>query len=160
MVAEGEEKTAIPAGCVERRLNMYDRRLIMQAVVVYLGKDNRNDIKGANKKERIRKLLNYSDVEEYFDLLSDSYSERVESWNDAWKRYNDAKKAGSPLPDKPPRKAPEPMDEELRGPESKFHIPSKLDVLILDAIKAMQWDLNLSKFVEELREKLGLPADD
>jgi len=158
IIAEQKETKPL-VGCVERKLNMQDRRLIITAVTTFLKSDNRNDMKGAVKRERILKALVSDSVDEYYDELQDTLTDRMEPWLRATNAYNKAMETGKLISPRPPRKAPDATPDEIQGPVSTFHIPAKLDVLITDALKAMKWE-NLSRYVVELGEKYGIPLED
>lgn len=167
----------IPEGCVTRTLNFQDRNLITTACRVYV-KGEKGKYKGQFKVERVVKLMSFDETVEYFLMINDSQAENLFSWQEerqayvAWRsmkggmmKVEDFAKQFPDLdvdecPPKPPVRQPELTPEEKRGKEREFHIPSKLDVFIQDALHDMEWNSAGSEFVVELLTKYGINPEE
>lgn len=160
--SEVSEKPKNPLGNVPREFTMQDRRLILQSLDAYCKKDNRGDSKHLIKFQRIRTLLRYQELEEYYDMISDHVMDLLEKWSKAHKEYAEAKEKGEDWKalERPSRRRPDAEPKDIRGPSVNFPVPSRLDVLIKDAVKAMQFDPSLAEYVVELYTKLDIKDED
>ena len=176
---EGEKKLSVPVpeGCVTRTLNFRERNLIVGACRFYV-KGEKGKYKGQFKVDRVGKLLSFEETLDYFNMMNDSQAENLFKWQEQRQAYvayrmmkggmmkaEDFAKQFPDLdldecPPKPPVKQPELTHEEERGKPREFHIPSKLDVFIQDALKDMEWNPDWSKYVVELMVKYGISPED
>lgn len=173
---ETEEKK-VPEGHVVRTLTFRDRNLIVGACKFYV-KGEKGKYKGQFKVDRVSKLLCFEETLDYFNMMNDSQAENLFKWQEQRQAYvafrmmkggmlkvEDFAKQFPDLdidecPPKPPIKQPDLNDEEQRGKPREFHIPSKLDVFIQDALRDMEWNPDWSKYVVELLTKYGISPEE
>lgn len=173
---EAEEKK-VPEGHVVRTLSFRDRNLIVGACKFYV-KGEKGKYKGQFKVDRVSKLLSFEETLEYFNLMNDAQAENLFKWQEQRQAYvmwrsmkggmmkvEDFAKQFPDLdidecPPKPPIQQPDLSHEEQRGKPREFHIPSKLDVFIQDALRDMEWNPDWSKYVVELLVKYGISPEE
>lgn len=170
-----------PAGCVERVLNFKDRNYIVGACLAYCEKDGHKGFKDQKKLDQVKKLLNFEATLDHTAEITDGLEERTLAWEGARARYKmwrqfkeglldadgveEMRKRHPDLdlekgPEKPPVRPPELSPEDQRGPESVFHLPSKLDAWIQGALGAMDWPTVMTEYCVELCEKFGVTGGD
>lgn len=176
---DSEKKTQPPDGCVTRMLNFRDRNLIVGACRVY-AKGERGKYKGQFKVDSVVKLMSFDETTEYYNMINDAQAENLFRWQEqrqayvafrAWKggmmKVEDLIKQFPDLdldecPEKPKVDQPRLTPDEERGPAREFHIPSRLDTFIQDALRDMDWSavsLFGSEFVVDLMTKYGFKAE-
>jgi hypothetical protein len=152
---EGEDKRL---GMVARRLNYRDRLLILRVVGNFFRKKQGATNAEAERIRKMNEILDPESVENYFDALTLSMTAEM----NAWKGTLDAQlnhKPGEPEPPKP-GKRPKSSDLDLRGKESTFYLPPKIDSLIQDALKTAQWDPSEVEFSSELCKKYQIAVEE
>lgn len=173
------EASKIPAGCVERLLNFRDRDIIISATRDYCKSDGGHaDHKHQSKLDKITKLLNLEECIEYFDMINEAYEDEIKEWMGNRKKYaiyQDYKlglitieEAKVQLPtfdasssqEKPSHRQPKPTSEEQRGKERVFYIPSKLDAMIQDALRAYKFNPLVAEFNAEVCLKFGIKEEE
>lgn len=173
---EAEEKK-VPEGHVVRTLSFRDRNLIVGACKFYV-QGEKGKYKGQFKVDRVSKLLCFEETLDYFNMVNDSQAENLFKWQEQRQAYVSwrSMKGGmvkveefvkqfpdldlDECPPKPPIRQPELSDDEQRGKPREFHIPSKLDVFIQDALRDMEWNPDWSEYVVELLTKYGISPED
>lgn len=142
-------------GCVKRVLNFRDRNQIMVACRAWFQrneKSDKNDEKAILRMNKVQKLLAFEETMEYFEMIEDSYAFRQAQWQ----RERQAWIAGQ---GPNPGKKPQPTPEEQRGQERVFHIPSKQDAWIEEAIRGMKWHPIGVEYVAELFERFQIGGE-
>jgi hypothetical protein len=172
MAAEQESPKKVDAhpGCVERRLTVMDRKLAIEAVESYWRKQAKEnkaqrdaDLKAMSKITKVKELLDVHGMADYFDSISDSLMDRIEAWRRAVAEYEEAFKKATPvddMPAKPSRRPPKHSDADLRGPEASYWPTSKIDAMIQDAIKDMDWRQFPAEDVMLLSGKFQIKTDE
>lgn len=174
-----------PTGHVERVLNYKDRHLILLACASAVSgtRDKKSgDYKAMVKLDKVKKLLGFEAVEEYFETIDDSVADKNAAWTRATNLYGtfemvktgavSRKQFADRFPDvdfdsllreppkKPSLKVPQASPDEKRGKISTFYVPAKLDVFIESSLKEMSWGTGDAEYVVELAEKYELPLED
>lgn len=167
-----------PPGCVERVLNYRDRNLLIGACRAFCTKDGHKGLMDQMKLDKLNKLLAFESTLEYFAEIDDAHEEKLLEWQRAINKYKlwRSHKAGilkaedfrKEFPDtnpadeipKPPLRPPDIDPQKMRGPERAFHIPSKLDVWIQDALKRSEWSTAVTEYAVELCSKFGLAIEE
>ena len=172
-ITEPTEKK-IPPGCVERVLNFKDRNFIVGACRAYCEREGHKTFKDQKKLDQVTKLLDFETTLDYYAVISDRKEDLSVAWESAmakwrtWRRHKeklvtteDVRKVYPELDlekgvEKPPLRAPDVSAEDERGKESSFYFPSKLDVWVQDALRAMDWTTVMTTYAVELCEKFGI----
>jgi hypothetical protein len=173
---EAEVPRGVPAGCVERILSFRDRNFIIGACRAFCEKDGHKGFKDQAKLSRLNKLLAFEETLEYFAEFDDTLEDLVRAWTRQKRMYKLRRdveegvvKAGEfekEFPgialesvEKPTLRPPENSKEDMKGAESHFYLPSKLDVWVQDALRAMEWNWSAAEFSVDLCAKFGVTEE-
>lgn len=168
-----------PSGTVERVLNFQERSLLIFACKIYCSRQDKGDHKAQSKLDRLTKIVSYDETVEYFDMIDDSLEDQLFKWqrsrND-WlliQQYlaggisiEDLKKKSPALdiespPEKPTRRQPEASQDDIRGKERPFYLPSKLDAWVQDVLRSVHWpNPEKAQYITELCGKFGIKSDE
>lgn len=167
----------VPEGHVTRTLSCRDRNLIIGACRAYVKGESRGKHKNQFKVDRVIKLLIEPETTEYFSMINDAQAESLFRWQEARQAYvafrmmkggmikpEEFSKTFPDLdvdecPTKPSIQQPRLTEDEQRGPTREFHIPSKIDAFIEEALRDMEWGSIGSEQVVELMERYGIDAE-
>jgi len=106
----------------------------------------------------MNEILDPESVDSYFESIDLA----TNSGLIAWRRSLEAqlnKKVGEPEPTLP-GKRPKTSKAELRGKDSTFWFPPKVDSLIKDAIVAAHWDPTDAEYATELCKKYEINVEE
>lgn len=166
-----------PPGTVERRLNFKDRNYLVGAARAYCEKEGHKGFKDQRKLEQLKKLVDFESTLDHSAEITEAIEEMTAEWQSAkvmhttWSRYkkgiltpDQVKEMKRQYPDmdlengppKPPVRVPEPDPAYMRGPESVFYFPSKLDAWVQEALKVMEWPTTFTQYCFELFEKFQI----
>lgn len=161
-----------PPGTVERILNVRERNYIVGVCLEFTKKNPGH--KSQIKVARVKDVVVFEETLKYIDMINDAYEEKAFQWRVAmheWKNCRDYQAGMISLEtfrkacpnvnldiprEKPPRQHPEASPEELRGPESSFYFPPKIDVWVQECLKASAWEGVQPEYVVELCGKYGI----
>lgn len=158
-------------GMVEHQLNFRERAMIIDAARAFCSQKEHGEYKNIIKLERVRRLLDHEEVLKFQEDLQEDANTKVREWGqhrNAWieaqnalldpKASPEAKAIAKKISD--PGKAPTITKATQRGKTRRFLILPKIEVWIVECLKVMQWNPEISEDVEILFDKYAIKIED